>query len=94
MDWENEVKHHEIRPDHTLCLQSFGLNGLTTSNSIFTQNMLERTTKIGSPIGHASTCVIDLSFAKKVKPLQNLFNNFLTKNLFNKFFLTKRLKLL
>ena len=39
--------------------------------------MLERTTEIGPPIGHPSTCLINLPSAEKVQFLQNLFNNLL-----------------
>ena len=41
------------------------------------QNILERTTKIGTPIGNPSTCLISVPSAKKVQPLRNLFNDIL-----------------
>ena len=47
-----------------------------TSNSVFTENILERTTEIGPGIGHLSTSLINLPSAKKVQPFHNLFNNF------------------
>ena len=37
--------------------------------------MLGKTTKIRPPIGHLSTCLINLPSAKKVQPLHNLVNN-------------------
>ena len=56
----------------------FGFNGLTTSDCIFTQNVLERTTEIEPPIEHPSTCLNNLQSNEKVQSLQNSINNFLT----------------
>ena len=44
---------------------------------IFTPNLLERTTEIEPPIGHPSTCLINVPSTEKVQHLHNSFNNFL-----------------
>ena len=67
-------KHHQQKVCKVL-----GVNGLTISNSIFTRNLLERTTEIGPPIGHPSTFPINPPYIKKLQASHNLLKLFFKK---------------